>query len=575
MSVKKTLPVVLFLGLFLAGCSDYDDDGFGGGSRGGLPYYLGLGYDVINSSYINRSDVKMSHPVLDQKRMIQDGLIVSEAIAGEQHFEMFVGTSIARFYSNRNAGIGMSAGSNNNVRNAMFSGRFGFEFNVSLDESRIDTNVYLRGRSYRYTQDEFVKNATADRLLDYLTEDFAIALQTRTAVQILDRYGSHVLIRYYKGGSLEFNYAYNGRALTTETQQRAALNASFLGISGGASSGSNQQAQELERNSIFRYYTRGGTPMDAFNLEDLRNNYGAWLNSIAKNADIAGIGNFDQSFISVWELAEAHGYPELAAAIEAEFNARAIRAGRALLVRRIRTERREFTSSSSYQLPVGVGNNSPAQVEVYALGAGGGGQGGHRKVYFIGSDDIGTGGAGGGGAAAYVMFSTEQRLSFSINVGAGGSGGSSTYVGIGPDWESGDGGGNGGNTRVSWNDGSLNAEGGVGGGGRGQVLTGGTGGRATTGIVTATSNGGNGITGDRYLDIRSEGGRAASINNRGSESSFGGGNGGLRSRGAGLWDGIPAARGGGGFGGYSDFLGSGGRGGDGHVIIVVRYFAEE
>jgi hypothetical protein len=88
-------------------------------------------------------------------------------------------------------------------------------------------------------------------LLEYLTDGFASDLETRTASQILDRYGTHVFVRYYKGGALEFNYVYNGKSLTTDNQMRAALQASYAVISGDASGNTNAGSIELERNSIF------------------------------------------------------------------------------------------------------------------------------------------------------------------------------------------------------------------------------------------------------------------------------------------------------------------------------------
>jgi hypothetical protein len=48
-----------------------------------VPFYLGLGYDVINSSYINRSDVKVTQPILDQKKMLADSIIISEVASIE------------------------------------------------------------------------------------------------------------------------------------------------------------------------------------------------------------------------------------------------------------------------------------------------------------------------------------------------------------------------------------------------------------------------------------------------------------------------------------------------------------
>jgi len=82
----------LFLGLFL-NCSESttnSEDNLQDANNPSQPSipgnYLGYGYDVINSSYINRGDVKISHPILDQKKMSENAVIITEKIAGEQDF---------------------------------------------------------------------------------------------------------------------------------------------------------------------------------------------------------------------------------------------------------------------------------------------------------------------------------------------------------------------------------------------------------------------------------------------------------------------------------------------------------
>ena len=551
----------------------------GGSSNGSLQYFLGYGYDVVNSSYINRSDVKISYPVLDQKRMINDGVIASDPIAGEQDFQISVGLSISQFYSDRNAGLGINV---SDATGALFSGKFSAEFSVRLDESRIDTNSYLRGRTYRYTQDDYIVGARAERLLEYLTDDFAADLQTKTASQLLDRYGTHILVRYYKGGALEFNYAYNGKSLTSAAQMRTALQGSFDGISGGVSGGANTGSSELELNSKFHYYTYGGTPIDAFSLEELRNNYSTWLNSISSNADICGIGNFDQSLVPLWELVEANGYSSKAKEMENEFIARAIKAGKALLVKKLRIGDKLYNQPGSYTFTFSdAGRDSPAEIEVYALGAGGGGQGGHKKSGIL-ENFTGTGGAGGGGAAAYMKLAIEEPATFNISVGTGGTGGSSVSIGLAGNAQSGNPGNNGGATTVGWASQSitLSAAGGVGGGGAGTVITGGAGGTAAPARLPTsnryyrdgeTASGGNGTSGDQFSDITSEGGKAASIN-KGSDAPFAGGNGAKRLRGGNMnpeW----AESGGGGFGGYDAQNGK--VGGPGLVYIITKYYVDE
>jgi len=540
--------------------------------------YLGYGYDVINSSYINRSDVKILYPILDQKRMIDDNLVFSGQIGGIQKFETFVGNSLTKFYEERNEHIGLGLNANVPFKGVLFSGKFETEFNVSLNSNRIDNHTYLRGRSYHYTHHEYIGNgfATAERLVEYLNKSFSADLRSKTATQILDRYGSHVFIQYYKGGAMEYNYAYYGTELANSTTLSNALSASLsvkIGtLSAGVSSNSKEEEkclrEELENNSTFHSYTYGGTLVDISSVEQIANNYSTWLNSINDKSDICGIGKFDESFIPVWELAAASNMPELADELEMEFLDRVARQGKNLETSKQFVIEKEFTTAGNQTYTFDKG--FPATIEVYALGAGGGGQGGHFSD-LIGGGYGGTGGAGGGGAATYMKLSIKQPVTFNINVGRGGIGGAAEFVDWVTDWKSGKSGEDGENTTVTWGTNVLTAAGGKGGGGSGQIVTGGNGGDSSSKPeIVLEENwlsvaGQQGTDGTRKGDLASIGGNAGGITNKGSIDSFGGGKGGVK-------DGKSAEAGGGGSSKYGRNQ-SGSIGGDGQVIIVVTYLA--
>jgi hypothetical protein len=560
--------------------------------------YLGYGYDVINSSYINRSDVKISHPILDQKKMSKDAMIVAEKIAGEQDFQMFAGSDLKTFYRDRNTSFGINTGFGIDFKiESLFSGKFSLEFSVAMSESRIDSNFYsyVRGRSYRYTQDDYIKSATPQKLADYLTQDFINVLKTKTASQIIDQYGTHVLVRYYKGGSLEFNYAYSSKSsdqkLKSDQQLKSALQASYKGITGGISGSltttEEKESKELEKNSLFHYYTYGGKPIDAFSLEELKRSYGDWLNSIENKADICGIGDFNQSLIPLWELAAASGNSALAKELENEFNTRAVKAGKALLVKKIKIERKEFnresTANHTYSFDK-VAKDSPAEVEIYVLGAGGGGQGGDYNNGLI-YKYIGTGGGGGGGEVTFLKMVIEEPINFKITLGNGGAGGEYYESGIGGTNRVGRSGDRGEATKVEWSAGggnySIVANGGIGGGGSADCSggIGGTGGYVTPGSASGSVsykqsawgmvNGGNGWTGTvDEGDWISEGGKGAKLekDEKGNSESFGGSDGGRRQG----TSKTAAGYGGGGYGGYA--TNNGDRGGKGFAVIIIKYY---
>ena len=239
------------------------------------------------------------------------------------------------------------------------------------------------------------------------------------------------------------------------------------------------------------------------------------------------------------------------------------------------TQIEEFKTAGNYSFSLSTlpGITFPATVEVYALGAGGGGQGGHRNYNLLGiTTDRGSGAAGGGGAAAYGSFTTNSDINFTITLGSGGNGGNGIWTN--PNWRSGSAGGNGGQTTVNWNDNSISivAGGGRGGGGSGTSLTAGAGGVAgsrPSGLTNwSAANGSPGTAGSRNSDKQSRGGNSATIII--GSASIGNGQGAVRNIERTSIS-TAAGSGGGGAGNYGDVHFNGSRGGDGHVIIVVTY----
>jgi hypothetical protein len=108
--------------------------------------YLGKGYDVISSGYINRGSVKIAHNILDQNKLCQDGLIVTDDLAREQLFETATGSTIKEFYENRNSSINLGLG--REVTNLFFSGNFRTEFSIGASDAVVQKAFYSRMRSY-------------------------------------------------------------------------------------------------------------------------------------------------------------------------------------------------------------------------------------------------------------------------------------------------------------------------------------------------------------------------------------------------------------------------------------------
>ncbi|GHV16905.1 hypothetical protein AGMMS49938_17330 [Fibrobacterales bacterium] len=527
--------------------------------------HLGYGYDVIKSSYINRDGVKVGYPILDIKKFI-DSNLVAEIATSKTEFQTWTGSSISEFYKKRNAGISAEYGS------IFFSGKFASEF--KSNESISESSKFLKGRFQHYVGESYIKSAAPANLKKYLSNDFIESIANESASWILDHYGSHLLVRYYSGGAAEFNYIYSGKVLKTDSELNSALDANFKSFKAGATYNKSDNSQELYENSQFDYKTYGGNTTSYFDIDEFVKGYNAWSNSIDSNPDISGIGEFEQSLIPIWELVSD---ANKASALKKEFNDRAIKQGKLLLVKKAKTLTKEYNTPGDFSFNFSDG--FPAQIEIYALGGGGGGQGGGRDEDVL-FDNYSRGAGGSGSGAAYLQLTAEKEFSLNITVGAGGNGGD--YYKTSTNYQWGFAGVDGGTTVVEWADQGirLNANGGLGG----KNGTAGAGGFASTTPTTHDlykvypifTQGTAGLAGNQNTaaDSGSNGGKSAVIDTnlagyKGSLSSFGGYVGATKK------DAQVTAAGYGGGGAAGWDLQNGTNGGNGLVNIKITYWVEE
>jgi hypothetical protein len=546
--------------------------------------FLGSGYNVISSAYINPSGAikHRNYPVLNREKMFQDGLFASTK-QPQESFSTVAGSSIKETIHKRSEKIGASVEANLPSL-PFFSGEISGDYENVKNSKMLESMSFAKLNYYNYKEELSIKSATKEKLKDYLTDAFKNNLKVKNAAEIIELYGTHVFVQYYNGGSLEANYtyAYNGKEELETVKTAAAV--TFKGIpgvsvSGDVSNSTNTSNLAKEENLAFKYHSFGGNTIAAGDLATLKSKFHGWATSIKEsNAVICGIANFKSSLIPIWDLASAGGFSTEANALKTEFNSRAgsikFPAARFYKVEKMP----DYTTSGVKSLS--FPNGTIAEIEIYALGAGGGGQGGSD-----GLTSDGTGGAGGGGAATYVKLKPDENdknsLDLTITIGKGGTGGN-FYDGV---YYSGYAGNKGTDTKVVYKTATITASGGFGAGTNesSNAVTGGAFGTSSTlptssnfylaGRNAAGTSVNNGSTGNNSSDIESKGGTAMKFENVGTLPTFGGGNGAVRPKGASATNTTSANKGGGGRGGYSK--NSGTSGGDGLVNIVVKYYWEE
>jgi hypothetical protein len=271
--------------------------------------FLVYGYNVITSAYINRNDVKMSRPILDLDKVNAAQMIV-QSNATSSSWQSAAGESIMELFESLHASAKVG------YEGVAFSGSVEAEFTLTEDSK--NEARYAKGQGFHITRDEYLKTNAPSALSALLTDTFKNDIASRTAVQLISDYGTHLMTRVYWGGEAEFNYKYTGTELATTGEIKAALNASYGGFSGSASAELEQKAKELNNHSTFTSSSRGGDNSAFTSQEAFNTGYADWVQSVQNKPDICGIPKFENDLLPLWELVAAVD-PAKAQQIEAEF----------------------------------------------------------------------------------------------------------------------------------------------------------------------------------------------------------------------------------------------------------------
>lgn len=257
--------------------------------------YLGIGYDVINSGGITMDGLKRTNPVLDINKLNAASVIIQKAETGS-NWRMETSLRIDSLYSKLyvNAGASVSYG--------IFSASASVEYKTEKDGYQ--TNAFSKAIGLHTVKDEWVLGAQPSTLRNYLSEDFVNMVNTATAAKIIDTYGTHVFVRCFHGGIAEINTSYYGSKLKTVAEIHSALNANITAVSVYGTLDKVNNSVELRNNSYVYATARGGNQLISFtDWETFISKYPTWVSGIQSNPTLCGISNFDDCFVSIWDLA--------------------------------------------------------------------------------------------------------------------------------------------------------------------------------------------------------------------------------------------------------------------------------
>ena len=255
--------------------------------------FLLYGYNVINSSYINRDEVKLSAPIIDLNKANPAALIIQTS-ATKSTWDKSISNRVSEVYKS------MSGGASAGVNVGLFSAKVSTEFSVSSGSKK--TNYFAKARGVHQTREEWLRNTDPAFLKDFFTGTFKSDIVNMSAQQLIAKYGTHFINRCYWGGTAEFNYSYHGTELTSASSLSVAVEASYGAVSGSTNIGREQERKELNENSKFYAKTVGGANTSIMGIDDFGAKYENWVSTIQSQPDICAIGNFNDCFIPLWDL---------------------------------------------------------------------------------------------------------------------------------------------------------------------------------------------------------------------------------------------------------------------------------
>ncbi len=255
--------------------------------------FLLYGYNVINSSYINRDEVKLSAPIIDLNKANPAALIIQTS-ATKSTWDKSISNRVSEVYKS------MSGGASAGVNVGLFSAKVSTEFSVSSGSKK--TNYFAKARGVHQTKEEWLRNTDPAFLKDFFTNTFKSDIVNMSAQQLIAKYGTHFINRCYWGGTAEFNYSYHGTELTSASSVSVAVEASYGAVSGSTNIGREQERKELNENSKFYAKTVGGANTSIMGIDDFGAKYENWVSTIQSQPDICAIGNFNDCFIPLWDL---------------------------------------------------------------------------------------------------------------------------------------------------------------------------------------------------------------------------------------------------------------------------------
>lgn len=279
--------------------------------------YLGYGYNIVNSPYMDKNTINVAYPMIDPMKMQDVTLkMVKENRVHSYEIESSSMEEFSQSYSNKlslNVGVGnyFSVG-----LSTMFGGSEEEKTFYKFYNSTVSVHTF-----------NLYMVAYQDKLQDLLSSAFKEALLEMDPVQLFTTYGTHMINSVAMGGRMEANNVYSSTSKKCTNELEIAINShAKAGLVADVSvENTTKYANTLSQNNVqnqTEIRQLGGKTLDVSTVQALAKNYQAWFESFYDDLGVSavcGVVN-SGSLTPVWELLP-RGEETRAAELEAAFKA--------------------------------------------------------------------------------------------------------------------------------------------------------------------------------------------------------------------------------------------------------------
>lgn len=267
----------------------------------GIYDVLGHGYNVAGE-YANANAAGFKVIDIDRFKTEQGSRLISENTFSQEYFEEY-GENAESYSKMVSTKVNVTAGI------PLFKKTLSVGFSSAVTTNNKFDAKYIYG-SYNLTikQKRLRFNATTDMLGDYITPEFAQDLQTKTPQQIVQDYGTHVLLDIYTGAKLDVLFQAETRSQSRDRAARVGVKAGMKDIFDvDVTNDVNTSESSMNYSKKLSYKTRGGDPSKGLigdlNLDQSnpKINISNWQNSSnTSNSVLVDFGN--NGLIIIYDL---------------------------------------------------------------------------------------------------------------------------------------------------------------------------------------------------------------------------------------------------------------------------------